>query len=353
MKNDNKYGLKGEYEEQRATVLLYPYRDDIWRKNCEPIAEMIVKLANEISAFQPVILGVLPSLMKKVKGKYTFNEGVTLTSMEYNDIWARDSISSLVYKENGEILESFGFNAYGGRLYHPWNKDQSLSKQISSLFGYEYHEVPIVLEGGNIMPDGNGTIFLVEDAILNDNRNPGLTKEKAEKLLKDITLSKQIVWLPHGVVNDETGGHIDNVMAFADKDTLLLSWTDDPSNEHYEAVRSIYDILRSAKNIDGKAYHIVKLPIPKIYHRTKDDSDGIEYAEGSFSRLEGDPILDTYINFALVNGAVIVPQFHIELDQVALDILKNVFPDRKLIPFYSREASLGGGGLHCLSKHIN
>lgn len=345
--------LAGEYEKQKSTVLLFPFRTDIWRKQCRPICKLIVDLANTIAKYQPVVLGVLPDLIETVRNKYVLSENVTVLSCLYNDCWSRDTVSSVILGEEPHIM-SFGFNAYGDGLYRPWDDDDRLDEEISRYFGYPLKKCDIVLEGGNIMSDGNGTIFLVKDALVNDNRNPGLSTEEAERRLKESTGAKQVVWIPRGLVNDETGGHIDNILAFADKKTVIISWTDDPENPQYEVVREVEEIIKEIRNADGEFYKIVHLPVAPIYYRSAEDSSEITYDKDSFSRSEGLAILETYINFSLVNGAVIVPQFgYDELDAEAIGVLKNVFPDRDVIPFFSREASLGGGGLHCLTKHIN
>ncbi len=345
--------LAGEYENQRYTVLLFPSRTDVWRKQCKPIRQMIVDLANAIAKHQNVILGVLPELADTAKNEYILDENVTLVPLKYNDCWARDTISSVVLGDRPHIA-SFGFNAYGDGLYRPWDDDDRLDESMAEILGYPLEKVDLVLEGGNIMPDGNGTLFAVKEAIFNDNRNPGLSLEEIEKRLKDATGSEQIVWIPRGLMEDETGGHIDNVMAFADKKTVILSWTDDKDDIQYDVVREAEEAIKNARNADGEPYDIVHLPIAPIYYRNEEDSADIVYDESSFSRDEGLAVLETYVNFALVNGAVIVPQFgHKELDEKAVDILKKTFCGRDIIPFYSREASLGGGGLHCLTKHIN
>jgi len=345
--------LAGEFEKQKSTVLLFPFRTDIWRRQCKPICQMITDLANTIAKYQPVVLGVLPDLAETVNKKYVFEKNVTILPCLYNDCWSRDTVSSVVLGEEPYVA-SFGFNSYGDGLYYPWDDDDRLDEAIASFFDYPLKKCDLILEGGNIMPDGNGTIISVKDALVNDNRNPGVSAEEVEKRLKEATGAKQIIWIPRGLVNDETGGHIDNILAFADKDTAIISWTDNPDDPQYEVVREVEAIMMEARNTDGGPYRIIHLPIAPVYYRNEEDSSEITYAEGSFSRNEGMAILETYINFALVNGAVIVPQFgYEELDAEAVRILKEAFPDRDVIPFYSREASLGGGGLHCLTKHIN
>lgn len=344
--------LPGEYEKQRAVVMLFPSRNDVWRHDCKPIRESMVGLANIMAEHVPVVMGVLPELMDVAKNEYTFHPGVKLLPVKYNDCWARDTVSSVVCGDE-PYLASFGFNAYGGELYADWDDDNDLDVYIGAEFGYDVKRIPIILEGGNILPDGNGTLFAIEDSILNDNRNPGFTKSEIEEYMKEATASSQLIWLERGLEGDETGGHIDNVMAFADSHTILLSYTDDERSPHYCITHEIDAYLRTVRNKDGEPYKIIHVPVPDYYYRSSDDSDTIVDESGSFPRKEGDVVLETYINFALTNGVVVVPQYGGELDSVALEVIAKAFPDRKVVPHYGREASLGGGGFHCLTKHIH
>ena len=344
--------LAGEFENQRATVILFPFRTDVWRDNCAPIRQFMVDLANKIAEFQPVVFGVLPKLVDFVKENYKLNKNVKIIPLLYNDCWARDTVSSIVVGEE-KYIASFKFNAYGAGLYTPWDDDERIDLTMAKEFNYKIKDCPVTLEGGNIAPDGKGTLFCIKDSIVNANRNPQFSIDEVEKLLKEATASKQIVWIPQGLVEDETGGHIDNVLAFVDSNTIIHSWTDEKTHPQYQRVREIEELLKKTKNAEGKEYSLVRLPLPPMYYRTKEDAMDIEEKEDSFARVGGEPVLETYTNFALINGAVIVPQFGIELDKEALSIIQKAYPDRKVIPFYAREATLGGGGLHCLTKHIN
>lgn len=344
--------LPGEFEKQRAVVMLFPSRNDVWRHGCKPIRELMVSLANALAEYVPVVMGVLPELMKIAKRDYSFHPGVKLLKVKYNDCWARDSVSSVVLGDKPYIA-AFHFNAYGGELYAEWEDDERLDHTIAKEFGYPIKKTPVTLEGGNILPDGNGTLFAVKDSIFNDNRNPGFTLEQLEEYLKEATASRQIVWLERGLEGDETGGHIDNLMAFADSHTILLSYTDDKESPHYAITHEIDAYLRSVRNADGEPYRILHVPVPNFYYRTQDDSDSIVDESGSFPRKEGDVVLETYINFALTNGVVVVPSFGVPMDEEARRVIEKAYPDRKVISLYGREATLGGGGFHCLTKHIN
>ncbi len=346
--------LFGEYENQRCVCVLFPYRTDIWRSNALPAQKMIVELVNTMANYEPVLFGVVPHLVDFVKNNFSLHENVTVLAVNYNDSWARDSLSSVLCDGDRREVKAFGFNAYGTPLYTPYDDDQKLNQAIfANHFHYDVTDVPVTLEWGNITPDGNGTIFVIEDSIVNENRNPGKSKEEIERILLQATESKKVVWLPYGLDFDETGGHIDNVLAFADANTMLVSYTDDPHHAHYEKTQKLYEILSQCTNVAGEKYHIIKLPIPNTHVRSAKDSLNISENAESFARLEGDTVLYTYVNFVVINGAVVVPKFDIAQDEEAARILSEAFPQRKIIQLDAHEAFLGGGGFHCLTKHIN
>lgn len=344
----------GEFAPHKAVILLLPYRNDIWRDNAKPAQDMIVELANAIAPFERVILGVVKEIKKDVLSRYKFHENIEIKEMKYNDSWPRDSISNVVFDENDKpFIYSYRFNSYGDGLYRPWDDDNALDEEIGKLFSYPLKHSPLTLEGGNMVSDGQGTLFVVEDALANDNRNPNVSKDFIEESLKESTGCSQIIWIKSGLEFDETGGHIDNVIAFADEKTLLLSWTDDKKNHHYKHVREIQKVVKGVTNLKGKKYHIVHVPLAPVTYRSEEDCRGIVVKDSSFAREVGDPVLNTYINIIIANGVVIVPKYDINLDKEALKVMKKVFPKREIIQINAKEASLGGGGFHCLSKHIN
>ncbi len=346
--------LLAEYEAQKAICVLFPYREDIWRDKARPAQNMIVDLVNQVAVYEPVLLGVIPHLLDFVKNTFTLHENVRVVGMEYNDSWARDTLSSVICEGDRKFVNAFGFNSYGTPLYTPYDDDQRLNRSVfEKEFGYLVQDVPVVLEWGNIMPDGNGTIFVVEETIVNENRNPGKTRAEIEAVLLEATHSKQVVWIPRGLMFDETGGHVDNVLAFADANTVIFSYTDDKNNPHYERTQEIYAFLMTVKNADGQAYKLIKLPVPAPRVRSSADSHGICQNDVSVARIEGDTVLYTYVNFVTLNGAIVAPMFGIPEDEKAKKILEQAFPDRDVIQLNAHEAFIGGGGFHCLTKHIN
>ena len=339
--------MKADFDVQNGTFLLYPTRRDVWRRNAAPIAQTVLELSAAISVFEPVVLGVPPSLDWKEIG--CDSVGVQLKQMEYDDIWVRDS--GAVPCDDG--LVNFGFNAWGGEegLISDWSLDETVPEQMQKIIGGEMRCSPLTLEGGNLLSNGRGTLVAIRATICNPNRNPEFNEAEIEELLKQALGVRKIIWIDRGLLYDETGGHIDNLCAFADEKTLLLAWTDDRNNPQYDIVREAFCTLESARGANGERFDIIKVPLPGCFCRTEEDCEGILTLEGTKERLVGEIIQPSYINFAFVNGGIILPAFNDDADLVAAEIFKSVFPDRRVISFPAREILLGGGGIHCITKN--
>lgn len=339
--------MKADFNTHKGTFLLYPTRLDVWRGKAQPIAETIVDLCELIARYEPVVLGVSPKVSLdavRVKSPTT-----VCKRMEYDDVWIRDTGAIPC----GDGLVAFGFNAWGGEegLYKDWSLDQTVPEQMSEILQFPLKRVDLVLEGGNLHSNGNGTLIAVKNTMCNKNRNPGVSVAETERRLKDALGAEKVIFIDEGLVFDETGGHIDNLCAFADKKTLLLAWTDEPGNPQYEVVRKAYQTLTDATGANGEKFEIVKVPLPSIFHRTQADCEGIEIIQGSKERVLNEPIQPSYINFIFVNGGVIVPTFGDAYDEEAIAVFKRVFKDREVRTFPAREIVLGGGGMHCITRN--
>ncbi len=340
--------MKAEFDIQDGVLLLYPTRTDVWRKNAHPIADTVLKLAETLARFQRVVLGVAPELVDEIKHKSP--DKAELIPMLYNDIWARDSGAVAC----GDKLVKFGFNAWGGEdgLYGDWSLDSTLPEQMSRLLGRRLESADLIIEGGNIATNGKGVIIAIKDTVCNVNRNPNIGAPLAEDILKNSLNAEKLIWLPRGLKYDETGGHIDNLAAFADERTVLMPWTDDEGDPQYPIVKEAYEILSAATDTEGKPFEIVKLPMPSAFERSEADCEGITQEDKTKERPVGEIVQPSYLNFIFANGAVIVPSFDDPRDADAFAVFKDVFKDRTVIQFPSREIVLGGGGLHCITKNF-
>lgn len=339
--------MKPDFHTHKGTFLLYPSRKDVWREDAKPIAEAIMNLATVISGYERVILGVLPELI--VPEELEKHKNIDVRTMLYDDIWVRDTGAVPCETE----LKKFGFNAWGGEdgLYGDWTLDETVPEQMSRILGMKLDSVPLVLEGGNLLTNGNGTLVAIRSSICNKNRNPYLSIQEIERILKKSLKIRKVIWLEQGLMYDETGGHIDNICAFADEHTILLAWTDELTHPQYEIVRDAYTVLSNERGANGEVFDIIKIPLPMPFQRTEEQCVGLEQLQGSKERLPGEWIQPSYINYIFVNGAVIIPIFDDLVDDAVKAVFKEVFYDREVITFPSREIVLGGGGLHCITKN--
>lgn len=340
--------MKADFNVHEGTFLLYPFRADVWRENAAPISSVILSLSGLIAEYEPVVLGVLPGLDKETI-QNTCGQAKTHT-MLYNDIWIRDSGAVPC----DDRLVKFGFNAWGGEegLYSDWSHDETIPQQMSELLEKSLTECSLILEGGNLLSNGKGTLVAIKATVCNENRNPNIELKMASKLLKQALGAEKVIWLDEGLVFDETGGHIDNLCAFADEKTILLAWTDDKTNPQYDVVHRTLSILESERGAREEKFNIIKVPLPRIFERTEKDCSGLELAPGSKERPLGEMIQPSYINFIFTNGPIIIPSFDDPADAEALSIFRKVFGNRRIIAFPAREIVLGGGGLHCITKNF-
>lgn len=197
--------------------------------------------------------------------------------------------------------------------------------------------------------DGEGTLIVTENSVLNHNRNPHLTKEEAEWYFKEYMGLEKVIWLKDGMAFDETDGHIDDVCFFVRPGVLALSWTDDEDNPQYPNLKAAYDVLSEATDAKGRTFEIHKIPIPGIIRISEEESAGVDLCKDAASREADLPLAITYINSYFVNGGLLVPQYGDPMDQVACDMFAELMPDREIIKIYTREWSLCGGNIHCMA----
>lgn len=164
-------------------------------------------------------------------------------------------------------------------------------------------------------------------------------------------VSKKIIWLPNGLFNDETDGHVDNLMHVIAPGKVVLSWTDDSSDPQYALSRQAEQVLKSQHDAKGREIEIVRLPLPGPLHYSEREANGIDASSG-MSRQAGERLSASYANFLIVNGHVFLPMLDEDTDAIAIDILQNAMPEYQIIAIPSREVLLGGGNIHCITQQI-
>jgi len=341
--------MPGEFEHHFGCWMLWPERPDVWREDAAHARRVFCHVAEAISQFEPVTVGVRPHLFENAR--QMLPENIRLQVVPYDDAWARDNGPTYVINNEGTVRGiDWDFNAWGG-LYEPWNQDELTAQGILNLSKVDRYKAEFVLEGGSIHVDGEGTCITTEECLLNSNRNPGLSKEEIDSRLKAYLNVDKVIWIRRGVFEDETSGHVDNLCCFARPGEVVLTWTDDEGDPQYEISREAYDVLTSEKDAQGRSLKVYPLHQPTPMHITKEEADGLVVSDSALGRPEGQRLAASYVNFYIANGGIVMPLFNDPaFDDKALKDLQAIFPDRKVAGVYSREVLLGGGNIHCITQ---
>lgn len=350
--------MPAEYAHHRGCVLIWPVRPGSWPHQAKEAQQTFTILARAIAESEKVWMLAGKADYEYVKEKFKEDINIETLCIETDDAWARDVGPTCVINEQGEVRGvDWQFNAWGGTfdgLYANWDKDDAAAEQICEKLGMKCYDAKhLVLEGGSIHSDGEGTILVTEACLLSKGRNSELTKEEIEEQLKRYLGAEKIIWLPRGIYQDETNEHVDNVCAFTGPAEVVLAWTDDKTDPQWEMSNACLEVLQSQTDAKGRAFQVHKLLIPKNpVCITKEELDGFVFEEGEDMREAGERLAASYVNFYIANGAVLVPQFGDSHDKNALKVLGTLFPTRKIVPIPARAIIVGGGNIHCITQQI-
>ena len=219
--------------------------------------------------------------------------------------------------------------------------------------GADRYRAPIVLEGGSIHVDGEGTVMTTEECLLNPNRNPGLSREQIERVLCDHLGAEKVIWLGRGVFNDETDGHVDNLACFARPGVVLLTWSEDESDPQHAISRDAQERLEAATR---RARPLARGDPPALAGADHDHRGGgrgrATRSPGTLPRRAGDRLAASYVNFYLATDAGRLPAARRALDEQAAEVLRDCFPEREIVGVPAREILLGGGNIHCITQQV-
>jgi agmatine deiminase len=228
------------------------------------------------------------------------------------------------------------FNAWGEK-YTPYELDDHVAPLILEQLNVPRFDAPLVLEGGSIHVDGEGTLLTTEECLLNLNRNPHLTRKEIEEEVKKYLNVSQIIWLKRGLDGDETDGHIDNIACFAAPGKIMIQVCDDPQDPNYEITVESLEILSKATDAKGRRIEVIKIP------------------QAPYREHNGHRLTLSYLNFYIVNGGIILPVFGedaVETDKEAERILQEAFPNHKVVPVDGMPLIKEGGNIHCITQQM-
>jgi agmatine deiminase len=335
--------------------MLWPRRGDTWRLGAKPAQAVFAEVAAAIAAFEPVFVGAGPDQWENARAMLP--DAVRVVEITSDDAWMRDVGPTFVVDKNRKIRGvDWQFNAWGGLeggVYFPWAQDSLVAVKVLEIEGADRYRAPLVLEGGSIHVDGQGTLITTGECLLNPNRNSRLSQAQIEDYLIRYLNIEKVIWLDKGVYQDETDGHVDNLCCFVRPAEVLLSWTEDAADPQYEISRQAQETLSAATDARGRALKIHKIHQPDPLTITDAECGGLDTSETAKPRRTGDRLAASYVNFYIANGGIVMPRFGDEVhDNNAADLLKTLFPDRKVVGIESREILLGGGNIHCITQQV-
>ena len=318
---------------QAATWMAFGPSEELWGKRLLPVARHnLAEIAKAIAAHEPVKMLVRKEdhdIATRLCGS-----SVDLIVQPIDDLWMRDTGPVFVMDQSGQLgAVGFNFNGWGGKQEH--EQDGQVASSVAHASAAKFIETKLVLEGGGIEVDGEGTAIITESCVLNANRNPGLSKAHCEAELSRLLGLRKIIWLPGVAGKDITDGHTDFYARFTSPGVVVAGLDPDPSSYDHAVTKRHLEILRQACDADGRKLKVVVLQGPSTVRGKYENK---EFAAG-------------YINFYVCNRAVIAPEFgDKKADDNARDVLRDLFPDREVIQLNIDGIAAGGGGIHCTTQ---
>ncbi|KAL4447581.1 hypothetical protein ABPG75_004800 [Micractinium tetrahymenae] len=356
------YRMPAEWEPHAGTWMGWPQRPDNWREGAAHAQRAFVAVASAIAQFEPVTVAANEEQVAHARAMLP--EHIKVVCIPQDDSWFRDSGPTFVVKEGPAGQRAVAgidwrFNAWGGEeggLYSSWERDDAVAGHILQMEGAQRFECNIVMEGGSIHVDGEGTLLTTEECLLNHNRNPQLSREQIEAWLRRMLGVQKVIWLPKGLYgDDDTNGHIDNFACFARPGTVLLAWTDDERDPQHAISKEALEILSNATDAKGRKLQVIKLPCPPPLYSTEEEARGVQAVPGTKPREAGERLAASYANCYVCNGGVVMPAFGSEAAQAdarAQEVLQASFPGRRVVAVASRDIVLGGGNIHCITQQV-
>ena len=337
--------LPAEWAPQSGIMLTWPHPGTDWVRMMDDVEPVFQEIARQILRFEHVLISCefvsrLQKLGEQLNQWAEANQlpgRVVTVPAPADDTWARDHGPITVKTDDGFAVLDFQFNAWGNKF--SWEKDNALNTHLAGagvLGKRRLKPVEMVLEGGSVESNGEGTLMTTSECLLTPTRNPELDRTGVENALREHLGAERVLWLNHGyLAGDDTDSHIDTLARFCAPDHICYIACPDPTDEHYDALQAMQEELREFRQANGQPYRLTPLPWPDAIY----DEDG--------HRLPA-----TYANFLIINGAVLLPVYDVPQDEQAIQVLTELFPDREIIPVNCRALIHQHGSLHCLAMQL-
>ncbi|MEV5982960.1 agmatine deiminase family protein [Streptomyces sp. NPDC052114] len=327
------YRMPAEWSEHEGCLMAWPTRVDLWGGVLDQVQGEYAEVARAIAEFEPVTMVAPPGHGEGARARC--GAAVDVIELPLDDSWFRDSAPLFVLAGDGRRAGvDFRFNAWG-RKHHPYDSDDRISGLLLDHLGVPRIPSDMILEGGAITVDGEGTLITTEQCLLHPNRNPDLGRAEIEAELKSRLGVEKVIWLPYGgLLDTETDGHVDGVCAFAAPGKVVVSLPDDPAHPDHARMRANRAVLEVATDARGRSLEIVDVP------------------QTVFTEVASGEVEVSYLNYYVANGGVVVPVAGLPADEDALAVIAAAYPGRKVVGVRAAAVAYGGGGVHCITQQI-
>ncbi len=339
--------MPAEWAPHLATYLVWPHNLETWPGKFDQVPPIFAQIAAAIAHFEPVRILIqdetrLPAVLEMIKkvdgldGERPRTDRIDFLPIATNDSWIRDFGPTFVnrFRADSEgpmqLAINWRFNCWGGK-YGNGDLDDQVPERLAAYYGFEIIQTSMVLEGGSIDVNGAGLVLTTEGCLLNKNRNPSMDRRQIEENLCRYLGVERILWLGEGIAGDDTDGHVDDLARFTSDDTIVTVVEQDPADINYPALQDNLKRLQLMRDLRGRPFKIATLPMPRPIY------------------FNGVRLPASYANFYVLNGAVLMPTFGCPADELAQDILRRLFPSRRIVPIACTDLVWGLGAIHCLT----
>ena len=335
--------MPAEWEPHAATWIAWPHHAEDWPGKIEPVPWVYAEIIRLLHRQEHVHILVNDVVKEGVARDVLTRAMVDLNAVTFHcwptdRVWTRDSGPTFLVGPDGRrSLLDWRFNAWA--KYPNWQNDDAVPARVAGATGLSVRQPTwngrrVVLEGGSIDVNGRGLLLTTEECLLSEVqcRNPGMTREDYERLFAEYLGVTKVLWLNHGIVGDDTHGHVDDLARFVGPRTVVTVVESDPVEDNFGLLQENLHRLRGMTDVDGVPLEVVALPMPKPVW------------------FDGQRLPASYANFYIANGLVLVPTFNDPNDRHALNTLADVFPDREVVGIHCVDLVYGLGTLHCMTQ---
>ena len=329
--------MPDEGDKHQRAFIAFGAQQSIWEDFTPNVQDALGLIARTLAEFEPVTVFCREG-EQDLAAEKCGTDNITFVTTQLDDIWMRDIGANFVIDGDGRLgAVDFNFNGWGNKQQH--GDDAQLAALVARKTAASYIRSELVGEGGGIEVDGQGTAIMTESSWINANRNPDWSKAEIEEELKARLGLRKIIWLPGIKGKDITDAHVDFYARFVKPGVVIANLDTDPPSYDHKVTLAHLDILKNATDADGRKLQVHTLSPPMDPRQNKFSKNNPDFAAG-------------YINYFVINGAVIAPEFGDETaDTKAFDLLSELYPDREVVQLNIDAISAGGGGIHCVTSH--